>query len=101
MTGRTRHQVSQPRPGRRNVQPMSLATDAELAHALDAAHLHFRPEMDAVMRAIRRSLRGRDPRELVGGPLLRHLELRQRFLELAADQVAFAEAELARGHPRI
>jgi hypothetical protein len=77
--------------------PLALAPDAGLVlDALEAARLHFRLEMDAVMHDIRGSLRGRDPRQLVGGECVRHLELRQRFLELAAAQAAYAEAELAR-----
>src|SRR4051812_16621063 len=81
--------------------PLALATDAELAHALEAARLHFEPQMGEIMRAIRRSLRGRDPRELVGRECLRHLEVRAKFTEIADEQVAFAGMLLARRRQRI
>src|SRR4051794_37292610 len=103
MTGRARRHVSQPRPDQRNVQPMSLAlaSDDDLAHALEVARERFRPEMDAAVRALRRSLHGRDPRQLAGEECLHHLEVRERFLELAAAQAAYAEACLVRGRQRI
>jgi hypothetical protein len=41
-------------------------TDADLTTALATAREHFAPQMEQVMRDIRRILAGRDPQQLVG-----------------------------------
>jgi hypothetical protein len=81
--------------------PSANDTNADLAAALAAAREHFAPQMQQVMRNIRRILAGRDPRQLVGRECLQHLTLREQFTELAAAQRAFAETFLARQQRRL
>ena len=78
---------------------MSLAANyaaADLAAALHAAREHFAPQMQQVMRDIRRILAGRDPRQLVDHECLQHFILRTRFNEPTSAQRDYAEAHLAR-----
>ena len=81
--------------------PLPTANDTDAEIALAAAREHFEPQMQQVMRDIRRILAGRDPRQLIGRECLQHIILREKFTELAAAQRDYAEAHLARHQPRV